>query len=233
MLCRLVLLALLLGGAQRAAIAAPPPRAAGAADSRPARAKEAFAAGRYDEALQIFVKLYAETLDPIYLRVIGRCYQNLDAPEKAIHSFREYLRKSPRLEAAKRAEIEGYIAEMNQLLQRRQAAPAAVAPETTPAPPAAEPLAAPAPAPLETAPVPPPPPAPPPVLAAPAPQPPAPAPAVAALSAPAPATAPTESRSHAWLWILVGSVVLAAGAATLLLLRTPSDPSCPPDTHCF
>ncbi|HET6148640.1 MAG TPA: tetratricopeptide repeat protein [Polyangia bacterium] len=86
-----------------------------APDPREMKAREAFAAGRYQDALDIFVKLYAEKLHPNYLRNIGRCYQNLGEPDRAISSFREYLRKARRTSPAERAEIEGYIAEMEQL----------------------------------------------------------------------------------------------------------------------
>ena len=58
------------------------------------QAREAFAAGRYQDALDLFAKLYAESLNPIYLRNIGRCHQNLGEPERAITSFRDYLRKA-------------------------------------------------------------------------------------------------------------------------------------------
>src|SRR3954453_7202241 len=79
---------------------------ASAADDRPQRAKEAFAAGRYPEALDLFAKLYAETLDPLYLRVIGRCHQKMEHPDLAIDAFKEYLRKSKRLAPDKRREVE-------------------------------------------------------------------------------------------------------------------------------
>ncbi len=82
---------------------------------------EAFAAGRYQDALDLFVKLYAEKLHPNYLRNIGRCYQNLGEPDRAISSFREYLRKAKKVSAAERTEIDGYVAEMEQL-KKTQAA---------------------------------------------------------------------------------------------------------------
>jgi hypothetical protein len=91
------------------------PAAAAGVEQRTQRAKQAFAAGRYNEALELFVKLYAETLDPLYLRVIGRCYQKLEDPDHAIDSFREYLRKAKKLAPDKRKEIEGFIAEMEAL----------------------------------------------------------------------------------------------------------------------
>jgi hypothetical protein len=61
------------------------------------------------------VKLYAEQLHPNYLRNIGRCYLNLAQPDKAISSFREYLRKARNLATGEREEIEGYIREMEEL----------------------------------------------------------------------------------------------------------------------
>ena len=64
------------------------------------KAREAFAAGRYEEALELFAKLYAQTVHPVYLRNIGRCYQNLGDPDKAISAFREYLRKAKAITAA-------------------------------------------------------------------------------------------------------------------------------------
>src|SRR5262245_57681450 len=106
------------------------------------KARTAFAAGEYKEALEIYARLYAETMHPTYLRNIARCHQNLGNPDKAISSFREYLRKSPELSAAQRKEIEGYIAEMEQLKQSQARPPAA--PASTP-PPAAPPPAAPPP----------------------------------------------------------------------------------------
>src|SRR3954469_8973217 len=72
----------------------PAVEAAPAKDKREMQAREAYAAGRYQEALDIFVKLYAETVHPNYLRNIGRCYQNLNEPDRALSSFREYLRKA-------------------------------------------------------------------------------------------------------------------------------------------
>jgi len=89
------------------------------------KAREAFASGRYDDALNLFAKLYAETLHPVYLRNIGRCHQKLRQPEPAIDKFREYLAKEKKIPADERKEIDGYIAEMEALRdeQARQKAP--------------------------------------------------------------------------------------------------------------
>src|SRR4051812_36890867 len=92
-------------------------------DPREMKARELFAAQRYQDALDLYIKLYAEKLHPNYLRNIGRCYQNLGDPDKAIGSFREYLRKAKSLPAEERAEIEGYIKEMEELKRQRETPP--------------------------------------------------------------------------------------------------------------
>ena len=96
------------------------------------KAREAFAAGRYDEALETFAKLYAETLNPIYLRNIGRCQQKLKQPDKAIDAFHDYLAKGgKKISADERAEINGYIKEM-ETLRDEQAAKQQATPPVVP-----------------------------------------------------------------------------------------------------
>jgi hypothetical protein len=97
-----------------------------AKESRELQAREAFATGRYQEAIEFYGKLYAEKLHPTYLRNIGRCYQKLKEPEKAIDSFRDYLGRVKNIPSAERSEIEGYIAEM-EALKKQQAADKAAA----------------------------------------------------------------------------------------------------------
>lgn len=97
------------------------------------KARRAFAAGQYQEALDLFADLYAETLHPVYLRNIGRCHQKMRNPDKAIDAFRSYLEKAPKIAADDRAEVEGYMREMEEL----KASAAAQAPppaSTTPGP---------------------------------------------------------------------------------------------------
>jgi tetratricopeptide (TPR) repeat protein len=103
-------------------------------DGRELRARQLFAVGKYAEALEIFGDLYAETLHPTYLRNVGRCYQNLGEPDKAISSFSEYLRQAKNLAPAQREQVEGYIREMEELKRKRQdqRAPAQEATRTTP-----------------------------------------------------------------------------------------------------
>jgi tetratricopeptide (TPR) repeat protein len=91
-------------------------------DPRDLQARKLFAAGDYSHARDLYAELYAETLHPTYLRNIGRCFQNMGEPDKAISSFREYLRQSKNLEPDKRREIEGYISEMEDQKRRRESA---------------------------------------------------------------------------------------------------------------
>ncbi len=105
------------------AIAAPPARAAPTSADGPVampdlpdvEARNLFQAGRYPDALAIYRRLYAETNHPTYLRNIGRCHQMMREPTPAIESFRAYLHEAHSLDEGERAEIEGYIAEMQRL----------------------------------------------------------------------------------------------------------------------
>jgi hypothetical protein len=109
-------------------------------ESRELQAREAFATGRYQEAIELYGKLYAEKLHPTYLRNIGRCYQKLKEPEKAIDSFRDYLGRVKNIPAAERSEIEGYIAEMEALKKKQDADKAAAAAPATVAAPVVAPV---------------------------------------------------------------------------------------------
>src|SRR4051812_43007944 len=101
------------------AMSAAVPAFASERDSREARAREAFALGRYAEAMELYGKLFAETAHPTYLRNIGRCHQNLGEADEAISSFREYLRQAKNLPAEQKAQVEGYIREMEELKARK------------------------------------------------------------------------------------------------------------------
>jgi hypothetical protein len=101
------------------------------------KARQAFAASRYDEAIEIFAQLYAETLNPIYLRNIGRCHQKKREPEKAIDAFQDYLAKGKSITPTERKEIQGYIKDMEHLRDDQTKEREAAAAKTfTPAPPA-------------------------------------------------------------------------------------------------
>jgi tetratricopeptide (TPR) repeat protein len=180
-----------------------------AVDTRELEAREAYAAGRYREAVDLYSKLYASTLHPTYLRNIGRCYQNLEEPQLAIKSYQEYLRKANVTEAERR-EVEGFMAEMDLLKQRQQAA---ATPAPVPAAPAAAALAAPAPSPA--------------AVATPSPSrslaPSSPSAVDLAGQAPEPSS-PFYTRW--WFWTVLGAVAVGAGAAVLL---TRGDPGPSPD----
>jgi len=179
-------------------LAAAPVAAADNDSAADLKARTYFVQGEFKQALEIYTRLYVETMHPTYLRNIGRCQQNLGEPDKAIASFREYLRKSKNLSADQRAEIEGYIAEMEQL-KKSKAAEQSTPPAERAAPPAA----------AERAPLPP------------APPPSEPPPAVVG-----PPTVVATPRANdgeggafytrAWFWIGVGA--LAAGAVTAAVL---------------
>jgi hypothetical protein len=176
-------------------------------------ARESFAAGRYAEALESFAKLYAQTLDPVYLRNIGRCHQKMREPDKAIDAFHDYLAKTKsgkqKISADEREEIQGYIKEM-EALRDEQAKAAAATPvpvPVTPIPSAPVPVASPAP-----------------VLAL-APNPTDTQPA-ATLTATAP---PPANESHPfftrwWFWTIVG--VAVAGGVVGAIVLSGGKPSC-------
>jgi hypothetical protein len=111
-----------------ALVTAAPARVHAAADEREIQAREDFAAGRYQMALEIFARLYAETLHPNYLRNIARCYQNLGEADRAISTFHDYLHKGKNISADEGAEIEGYIKDMEELKRARAAASSSSAP---------------------------------------------------------------------------------------------------------
>jgi hypothetical protein len=194
------------------------------------KARESFAAGRYDEALESYAKLYAETLNPIYLRNIGRCQQKLKQPDKAIDAFHDYLIKGgKKISADEKAEINGYIKEMEALRDeqagKQQAAPPPVAP--TPV------------APVQPIPSGPPPEGPPPGYTAqpagayPGAQgayPPGPEqqPSAALVAQPAPeqpASGPVYTKW--WFWTIVGAVVVGGVVTAVVLSSGTSKPDCP------
>lgn len=130
-----------------------PIRAAAQQEDVELTARTHFAEGDYKAALEIYAQLYAKTLHPTYLRNVGRCYQNMGEPDKAISAFREYLRKAENLEPKHRAEVEGFIREMEDLKREHEAqrapgivpaspSPAPATPSLSPAPPSAPPPAA-------------------------------------------------------------------------------------------
>ncbi len=200
------------------------------------KAREDFAAGRYDDALELFAKLYAETLNPVYLRNIGRCHQKLRHPDKAIDAFKDYLAKGKKISSDERAEINGYIKEMQDLrdqqAQQQQppaaAAPVAAAaapppPEAPPAP--VQPLPAPGAEPAGAYPPGAYPPAAYPGAGGPTGQP-QPAGTLVAQPGPAPEAQPAPVYTRWWFWTIIGAAVVG-GVVTAVVLSSGTDrPAC-------
>ena len=162
--------------------------AAPAPDKREVQARKDFAAGRYQQAIDLFAELFAEQGDPVYLRNIGRCYQELGKPADAIRSFRYYLQRASDVSPGERREVEGFIAQ----LEKEMAARPASGPTAPAAPPAA-----PAPGPVVSAPPPAPVAAPKPAAPKAAPPPPAPVATPKPVTPPPAAPAPPPPRSPA------------------------------------
>jgi tetratricopeptide (TPR) repeat protein len=116
-------------------------------DPREQTARAFFAAGKYQEAIDIYSQLFAQYVHPMYIYNIGRCQQNMGSPDKALASFREFLRKEKKITPALKQEIDGHIKEMEELKKQQQLLTerlGAVAPPV--APPAAGPPVVPVPA---------------------------------------------------------------------------------------
>jgi tetratricopeptide (TPR) repeat protein len=181
-------------------------------DTRETQAREAYAAGGYQEALDIYTRLYAEKPQPVYLRNLGRCYQNLNDLERAIASFRAYLSKGQDIPADERSELEGYIKEMEGRKKRRAVAVQAARPVSAPLP-ARIPVPAAPPSIHETA-----------VLVA------QPRPAPTAVSEPSP------FYEKAWFWGLVSGLVVAGTVGGLWAggtFSSTSHNSCPGGFTCL
>lgn len=185
------------------------------------KAREDFAAGRYDDALELFAKLYAETLNPVYLRNIGRCHQKLRHPDKAIDAFKDYLAKGKKISADERAEINGYIKDMEalrdeQAKQQQPPPPVVAATPQTATPPPVQPL--------------------PPAGGEPPAYPPQgdpympagqqPAGALVTQPGPAPEAASSPFYTRWWFWPIVGAAVVG-GVVTAVVLSSGTDkPAC-------
>jgi tetratricopeptide (TPR) repeat protein len=187
------------------ALALGAPRVSAATDARELKAREDFAAGRFQEALDIFARLYAESLHPNYLRNIARCYQKLGQPDRAIDSFRDYLQKAKDVTPDEKKEIDGYIKEMEDLKREKEAAQPAAAPPPLPAAPEPKPAASSAAAVVVNTPP----------------------------TESAPAESPIYTKW--WFWTLIGGAAIAAGvgiaAATGAFTKTQNAP-CNPPTMC-
>ena len=102
-----VLVGLLPTGAVRAQVT---PEAKAAARTHYNKGKEAFELGRFPEALREYELAYKLAPLPGFLFNIGQCHRNLDNYDKAIFSFRLYLKKLP--EARNTAAVKTLIDEL-------------------------------------------------------------------------------------------------------------------------
>ena len=79
----------------------------------------AYDLGKWDEAIEAWQKGYELKPDPIFLYNIAQAHRLAEHYDKAIFFYRSYLRNSPA--AKNRAEVEGRIAQIEQLMhQKRQ-----------------------------------------------------------------------------------------------------------------
>jgi tetratricopeptide (TPR) repeat protein len=90
-------------------------------DSREEVARAFFAAAKYQEAIDVYSQLFAQYVHPDYIYNIGRCYQNMGDPDKALQSFHEFERKAKRMDPEMRKELDAHIKEMEALKAERDA----------------------------------------------------------------------------------------------------------------
>ena len=110
------------------------------------KATQLYKQGNYEEAATIFLQLSVDNPDmPVFVRNLGACYYYLRRPEPALSNLREYLHKKKDITPDDSAEVERWIAEMDQLRQREATATPAVGlvPFASPAAPTAPPSTAP------------------------------------------------------------------------------------------
>jgi tetratricopeptide (TPR) repeat protein len=123
-------------------------QAAGLTAKDNARAKQArqlFKEGQYEDAAKIFSSLSIDYPDKLaFTRNLGACYYYLRRPDPALSNLREYLRRSQDTTADDRAEVEGWMAEMEKLRDQPAATGGAAHAET--APPTTAPVSSPIPA---------------------------------------------------------------------------------------
>jgi hypothetical protein len=115
-----------------------------------ADAKEAmrfYKEGNYDDAAKIFLKLSIAYPDMVvFVRNLGACYYYMRRFEPALSNLRDYIHSKKDIAPDDRAEVEGWISEMERLRDKAAtatlvpaAAPLPAAPTTPSAPPAQAP----------------------------------------------------------------------------------------------
>jgi tetratricopeptide (TPR) repeat protein len=149
-----VLLALITGGQARAQNPSPEELAR----RHHERGTTFYNLGQFEDAISEFRKGYEQKGDPVFLLNIGEAYRQLGAHEKALFFYRRYLSAMP--SAPNRAEIDGKVAALQQLVDAQERARSPAPPQPLPPRPGEGPPLAPAAGELELAAHPPPPPGP-------------------------------------------------------------------------
>jgi len=134
---RIVLLALVAVAGVAIVTVALPARAAEMDKKAKADAKEAmllYKGGNYDAAAKIFLKLsiaYPDML--VFVRNLGACYYYMQRYEPALSNLRDYVHRKRDIAPDDRAEVEGWIGEMEHLRDQAATAATAGAPAVVPA----------------------------------------------------------------------------------------------------
>jgi tetratricopeptide (TPR) repeat protein len=111
-----VLLAIITGGQARAQNPSPEELAR----RHHERGTTFYNLGQFEDAISEFRKGYEQKGDPVFLLNIGEAYRQLGAHEKALFFYRRYLSAMP--SAPNRAEIDGKVAALQQLVDAQDRA---------------------------------------------------------------------------------------------------------------
>jgi len=100
-------------------------------NARAKQAKQLFRQGQYDAAAEIFSSLSSDYPDRlVFTRNLGACYYYLRRADPALSNLRDYLRRSQDIAPDDRAEVEGWMAEMEKLRSQSAATATARPPAT-------------------------------------------------------------------------------------------------------
>jgi hypothetical protein len=169
-------------------------------EKREKKALADFSAGKYQEAIDLMAELYADFQEPMYYRNIGRCYQKLGDPDRAIAAFEEFLAKGKDAPPASIADTKELIKQMQELKQKRAAEHTATPPPPPPTQPVQPTVTPTTPQPTVTGPLPPPR---------------DPTPALTVVEPP-PAKASSGGHTAAWVLLGGGAALAAAGGVVLV-----------------
>jgi hypothetical protein len=182
-------------------------------EKREKKALTDFSAGKYQEAIDLMAELYADFQEPMYYRNIGRCYQKLGDPDRAIAAFEEFVAKAKDAPPASIAETKELIKQMQELKQKR-AAEHTVAQPPPPPPPltSTQPNVTPATGPTQPL-----------TTTGPLPPPRDPGPAVNVVETPAPPPRSSGGGGHTAAWVLLGGGAALAAAGGVVLATSFSE----------